>query len=112
MDSQKVDMFMLANSQYFNSHQLLQIRDALQRVDDAKWPLLQTIEYKNPTTMLIISILGGSLGIDRFVVGDTGLGVAKLLTLGGCGIWYLVDLFLIMGIAREKNMMALQRILY
>ena len=50
---------------------------------------------KSWTTALILSILLGTLGIDRFYIGHTGIGVAKLLTLGGCGIWALVDLILI-----------------
>ena len=50
---------------------------------------------KSWTTALILSILLGGLGIDRFYLGHTGLGVAKLLTLGGCGIWALIDLILI-----------------
>lgn len=50
---------------------------------------------KSYTTALILSILLGTLGIDRFYLGYTGIGVAKLLTLGGCGIWALVDLILI-----------------
>ena len=50
---------------------------------------------KSYTTALILSILLGGLGIDRFYLGYTGLGVAKLLTLGGCGIWALIDLILI-----------------
>ena len=40
---------------------------------------------------LILSIVVGGLGIDRFYIGDTGLGIAKLLTCGGCGIWTIID---------------------
>jgi TM2 domain-containing membrane protein YozV len=44
---------------------------------------------------LIMSILFGSLGIDRFIMGHIGLGILKLVTGGGCGIWWLIDLILI-----------------
>jgi hypothetical protein len=50
---------------------------------------------KEWVTAIILSVVLGSLGIDRFYLGYTGLGIAKLLTLGGCGIWALIDLVLI-----------------
>jgi len=111
MDSQKVDMFMMTNNKYFESYQLNLIRERLLTLDDSRWGMIQSIQYKDPTTMLIVSFLGGSLGIDRFMIGDTGLGVGKLLTCGGLGIWALIDLFLIMGATREKNMFMLQQAL-
>ena len=43
-------------------------------------------------TALILSVLVGTLGVDRFYLGYTGLGLAKLFTLGGCGVWAIIDL--------------------
>ena len=50
---------------------------------------------KDWTTLLILSILLGGLGVDRFYAGHIGLGVLKLLTVGGCGIWALIDIILV-----------------
>lgn len=44
----------------------------------------------------LLSWFFGTLGIDRFYLGQVGLGVAKLLTFGGCGIWAFVDLILVL----------------
>lgn len=45
----------------------------------------------------------GGFGVDRFYVGQTLLGVLKLITFGGFGIWILIDFFLIGGVARERS---------
>lgn len=51
--------------------------------------------HKNKLTAILLSIFVGTLGIDRFYLGYTGLGIVKLLTLGGFGIWALIDLIMI-----------------
>lgn len=44
---------------------------------------------------VLLSWFVGYLGIDRFYLGQTGLGIAKLLTAGGCGVWWFIDAILI-----------------
>lgn len=46
-------------------------------------------------TLLLLSIFLGGLGVDRFYVGKIGTGIAKLITGGGCGIWWVIDIILI-----------------
>lgn len=103
MEAQKVDMFLMTNAKHFEGHQINAVRDKLLSLDDSRAMVLHTLNLKDPTTILIVSLLAGAFGIDRFMIGDTGLGVGKLLTCGGLGIWTIVDWFIIQGRTKEVN---------
>ncbi len=112
MDAQKVDMFLMSNSKFFESFQMGVIRERLLALDDSRWAELTTVQFKDPTTSIIVSILAGSLGIARFIIGDTGMGIGKLMTCGGFGIWTIIDWFMIQSATREKNMIKIMQIMY
>jgi len=57
----------------------------------------------NWVLVLVLSILFGQLGVDRFIMGQVGFGILKLITLGGCGVWWLIDIILIATKYKFKN---------
>ena len=61
-------------------------------------------------TTILLSFFVGWLGIDRFYLGYTGLGILKLISLGGFGIWYVIDLILIVtGNLKDSQGLPLRR---
>ena len=103
MDKQKIDQFMASHVGYFPANKTMFIREKLSEVDDEKSSIIYAIDFKDTTTMLLISIFLGGFGIDRFMLGETGLGILKLLTFGGCGIWQIVDWCIITEKTKEYN---------
>ena len=64
---------------------------------------LQGISYSDTTISLVLAIFLGSVGADRFYLGDTGKGVLKLVTCGACGFWSIVDMFTVSKRCRALN---------
>lgn len=108
--SSRVDAFIMTNNKHFPENSLSMVREKLMNISDDKFNTVMCTRFKDTTISLVLSILLGSYGIDRFYLGQVGLGVAKLLTLGGCGIWAIVDWFLIMGKTRDINLETLNAI--
>ena len=103
MEQQKLDMFIMTNKKYFPEEKIMYLKDKLRTTDEEKFGLISAIDFKDPTTLLLVSIFLGTLGIDRFMIGVTGMGVLKLLTAGCCGILTIVDWFTISKKVKELN---------
>lgn len=93
MEQSKIDMFVMSNNDKFTPEQISVIKEKLANASDEKASAVLGQAYRGTTTMLLISIFLGSYGVDRFMLGDTTMGIIKLLTCGGAGIWWLIDLF-------------------
>ena len=72
--------------------------------------IIGVVSEKSWIIALLLSIFIGILGVDRFYVGHIGLGVVKLLTCGGLGIWAIIDIILFaLDRIRDSNGLPLQR---
>jgi hypothetical protein len=93
-------MYVGLNAENFNPQDLMVIRERLERLDDDKFYFVQGMELQRPSTILLIAIL---LGWERFWLDDIALGIVKIITAYGCGIWWLVDIFSAKERAKKYN---------
>lgn len=77
---------MMTNQKYLPAEKIVFIKQKLLNVDEEKFNLVSAVAFKTPTTILLVSIFLGTLGIDRFMLGDIRMGILTLLPLGLCGI--------------------------
>jgi TM2 domain-containing membrane protein YozV len=101
---ERVKYWLTANASKLPESQMHILKERLMTMSEAEFERVSYISLTDPTLMLVISIFFGSLGIDRFAIGDIGLGIGKLVTCGGLYIWWIIDLFNIMNATKEKNM--------
>ena len=105
MESDKVNHILMMLSSKIPAGSIPSVRTRLENteISDSEVMTLQS-QMKDPLLSILLSIFIGSLSIDRFYIGDVGLGIGKLLTAGGCGIWWLIDIFLIVDATKQKNL--------
>ena len=93
----------MSNSKYYQEDKIPFIRKKLETINEEDKLLVSAIEKKDPVIGLILSLLIGSLGADRFYLGQVGLGILKLLTFGGFCLRAIINWFLIMKKVKERN---------
>ena len=91
-------------NRYTYDRQIVEMASSLSDRDRHKFMDIIHKETLNPVALFGWNMWLGFFGIDRFIVGDILAGVLKLLTLGGLGIWQIVDCFLIGNRTRHVNM--------
>ncbi len=101
---ESVRLFIMSKGKYFDSASIPYIGEKLMQMNETQFMIANSLDYKDPMMMLVISIVGGTFGIDRFMIGDIGIGILKLMTAGLCGIMTVIDWFLIQNRTKEYNM--------
>ena len=98
-----VQQYIMANANFFPEGSVNELGARLSKLSQNQFNAIQGIQLKDPMIMLLLSLFLGGWGVDRFLLKEVGLGVVKLLTCGGCGIWTIIDWFLVMNKTREFN---------
>ncbi len=111
MDASKVDSFFVTNGKNLPLDKIESLREKMLQLDDSRYMTITSVELKDSTTMILISFFLGELGVDRFMMGETGMGVLKLLTCGLCGILWLLDVINITKKTKEYNYNELIKVL-
>ena len=94
MESKQIDQLLMVNASKLPPEGVALLRERLMNVGDPVSAQVAFSQLKDPTIALILSILVGAYGIDRFYIGDIGLGMLKLITCGGALVWFIIDIFL------------------
>ena len=102
-DPDRVELFLMNNRHYFLGWQMRTIRRQLLGLSERRFMMVTAVDLKDPTVSIFLSVFLGTIGVDRFFIGDIGMGLFKLFTLGLCGILYIIDLFRIMDRTKEIN---------
>ncbi len=102
----RIRAFIAMNKDKFPDDKILEIEAMMNRVPEDKFFYFSVLDLKEPNTMMLIAIFGGSIGIDRFLLGDTTNGVLKLILTNLClvgFIWVIIDIFNINQRTKDYN---------
>ena len=106
MEQNQVNMWLSMNAKNFRQQDLDFIKNRLEAMPDDSVVYLQSASYKKPSTIFLIAFL---FGWERFLLGSTGLGILKIMTGYGCGIWWLIDVITAKSRAKKYNLKQFQK---
>lgn len=75
--------FFVANGKKLPADKATIIREKMAEIDDSRYVTISSVELEDSTTMLLISIFLGGFGVDRFKMGETGMGILWLIDVIG-----------------------------
>lgn len=76
---QRVARFLMANGKYLPENEIPRLRESLSNLSKDEMLEVECISFRNPVLLIILSFFFGTMGVDRFVLGDVKHGVGKLL---------------------------------
>lgn len=97
---------------YIPEENLSMVVEALKNMPEDKLTTINMIAFKKPSVTAILACILGYWGMDRFYLGQVGLGIVKLITCGGLLIWSLIDFLRFDSNCKKANYQTLQAYLY
>ena len=109
--NEQVKIYLASKIKYFPAEKIAIIKSKMETLTEEQFLMVSASDFKDPTVMLLVAIFVGGWGVDRFMLGDVGMGVLKLLTGGLCGLLWLIDIFSVQKKTKELNFNNLMLIL-
>jgi|GEM_PF-246750 len=106
MDTNQVNFWLATNAENFAPETHPAVKSKLEEIDNNQLMYLSNASFQKPSTILLIAIF---LGWERFWLNDIALGIVKIITAYGCGIWWLIDLFTAKKRAQKYNFEQFQK---
>ena len=103
MDTEKVNNYMMTAGNKLPEECVAVVREKLLAMDDNKFLTVQSMQMKDPMVAFWLALFLGVVGAEYFYLGKPGLGIVKLITCGGVGVWCLINWFTIMNRTKREN---------
>ena len=103
VDIQKVENYLQLNANALPADKIDILKESLSQLTEEEFKHIRFIDLKKTSVTVILAVLFGLWGVDRFYLGDIALGIAKWITAGGYFIWWILDVLSASKRTKEYN---------